>query len=51
MGPNFDVIPKCHPIREYITMVEQACQYLNQGEAEELWAEVKAVLKKAHPKT
>ena len=29
-------------------MEEQACQYLKQGEAEDMQAEVKAVLKKAH---
>ena len=50
-GPNFAEVPKCLPIVEYIATVEQGCQQLKQGEAEELWAEVKAVLKKAQPQS
>ena len=48
-GPNFAITPRCPPIGEYIASVEQTCQNLAQGEAEELRAEVKAVLKKFQP--
>ena len=43
------ISPKSPPIGEYIAAVEQTCQSLVQGEAEELRAEVKAVLKKIQP--
>ena len=50
-GPNFAIIPRNLPIGEYTAVVEQTCQNMAQGEAEELSAEVKAVLKKIqHPK-
>ena len=50
-GPNFAITPRNPPIGEYIAAVEQTCQNMAQGEAEELRAEVKAVLKKIqHPK-
>ena len=45
-GPNFAITPRSPPIGKYIAVVEQTCQNLAQGEAEELRAEVKAVLKK-----
>ena len=48
-GPNFVVTPRSPPIGEYIAAVEQTCQNLVQGEAEELRAEVKAVLKRCQP--
>ena len=48
-GPNFMITPRCPPIGEYIAAVEQTCQNMAQGEAEELRAEVKAVLKKIQP--
>ena len=48
-GPNFSITPRCPPIGEYIAEVEQTCQNLAQGEAEELRAQVKAVLKKIQP--
>ena len=48
-GPNFAITPRYPPIGEYIAAVEQTCQNLAQGEAEELRAEVKAVLKKIQP--
>ena len=48
-GPNFAITPRSPPIGEYIAAVEQTCQILTQGEAEELRAEVKAVLKKCQP--
>ena len=37
------------PIVECVTVVEQICQKLVQGEADELRGEVKAILKKAQP--
>ena len=50
-GPNFTITPRNRPIGEYIAVVEQTCQKMAHGEAEELRAEVKAVLKKVqHPK-
>ena len=50
-GPNFLITPRNPPIGEYIAVVEQTCQKMAHGEAEELRAEVKAVLKKVqHPK-
>ena len=48
-GPNLAITPRSPPIGEYIAVVEQTCQNLAQGEAEELRAEVKAVLKKCQP--
>ena len=33
-GPKFAVVPTCLPIGKYIATVEQACQQLKQGEAE-----------------
>ena len=41
--------PRSPPIGDYIAAVELTCQSLAQGEAEELRAEVKAVLKKIQP--
>ena len=46
-GPKFVIRPKKPPVREYIAAVEQACTRLNQGEADELWIEVKKTIKKA----
>ena len=43
----FAVTPRSPPIGEYIAAVERACQNIEQGEAEELRAEVKAVMKKS----
>ena len=48
-GPNFAITARCPPIGEYIAAVEQTCQNMAQGEAEELRAEVKAVLKRIQP--
>ena len=47
-GPNFTLVPRCLPIGQYIAAVELECQQLKQGEAEELWGEVMAILKKVH---
>ena len=48
-GPNFTITPRSPPIGEYIAVIEQTCQNLAQGEADELRAEVKVVLKKIQP--
>ena len=48
-GPNFTITPRNPPIGEYISAIEQTCQNLAQGEADELGAEVKAILKKIQP--
>ena len=45
-GPNFAITPKSQPIGEYITAVEQTCQSLAQGEADEMRGKIKAVIKK-----
>ena len=48
-GPNFAISPKRPSIGEYITAVEQTCKRISQWEAEEVWTEVKAVIKKMQP--
>ena len=45
-GPNFAVVPKVPPVGEYITAIENVCNQLQQGKAEELRGEIKTVLKK-----
>ena len=47
-GPNFAVTSRSPPTIECVTAIEEICQKLEQGEAEELWGEVKAILKKTH---
>ena len=47
-GPNFAVIAK-PPVSEYISQIEKACQQLDQGKAEELRGETKAILKNIRP--
>ena len=49
IGPNFAITSRSPTTGEYIAVVEQTCQGLAQGEAEELRAEIKAVLKKIQP--
>ena len=46
---NFAVTPRSPPIGEYIAAVKRTCQNMEQGEADEMRAEVKAVMKKSHP--
>ena len=46
-GPKFVIRPRRPPVGEYIAAIEQACNKLNQGEADELQVEVKKTLKKA----
>ena len=48
-GPNFAVTSRSPPIIDCVTAIEEVCQKLERGEAEELRGEVKAILKKAHP--
>ena len=48
-GPNYAIVPRIPPIGEYITAIENVCNQLEQGKAEELRGEVKKVLKKVHP--
>ena len=48
-GPNYAIVPRIPPIGEYVTTIEQVCNQLEQGKAEELRGEVKKVLKKVHP--
>ena len=43
------ITPRSPPIGEYIAAVEQTCQGLAQGEAEEMREEIKAVIKKIQP--
>ena len=45
-GPNYAIVPKVPPVGEYITAIENVCNKLQQGKAEELRREIKTVLKK-----
>ena len=47
--PNFAVTSRSPPIIQCVTAIEEVCQKLERGEAEELRGEVKAILKKVHP--
>ena len=46
LSPNFTVVPRQLPVLEYITAIERTCSQLQQGKAEELRGEIKAILKK-----
>ena len=48
-GPSFALTSRSPPIIDCVTTIEEVCQKLERGEAEELRGEVKAILKKAHP--
>ena len=48
-GPNFAIVPRELTVLEYITSIESTCQQLQQGKAEELRGEIKAILKKTPP--
>ena len=48
-SPNYAIFPRSPPVGEYIVAIENACNQLQQGKAEELLGEIKAVLKKIHP--
>ena len=45
-GPNYAIVPRIPPIGEYITTIENVCNQLEQGKAEDLRGEVKTVLEK-----
>ena len=45
--PNFTVTPRSPPIGECIAAIERICQNMEQGEADELRAEVWVVMKKS----
>ena len=47
-GPNFAVVTK-PPVGKYISQIERVCQQLDQGKAEELRGETKAILKNIRP--
>ena len=44
-GPNYAIVPRCPPVGEYIIAIENVCNQLQQGKAEELRGEIKSVLK------
>ena len=44
-GPNYAIVPRSPPVGEYITAIENICNQLQQGKAEELRGEIKSVLK------
>ena len=45
-GPNYAIVPRSLPVGEYIVAIENVCNQLEQGKAEELRGEIKSVLKK-----
>ena len=47
-GPNFAMVSRSPPVTEYVVVIEQACNKLQQGEAEELRGEVKTIIKKTY---
>ena len=49
MGQVLPLLPRELPVIEYITVLERTCPQLQQGKAEELRGEIKAILKKAPP--
>ena len=48
-GPNFTVTSRSPPTIECVTTIEEICHKMEQGEAEELRGEVKAILKNTNP--
>ena len=48
-GPNYAIVPQCPPTGEYIIAIENVCNQLQQGKAEELRGEIKSVLKNIRP--
>ena len=40
-GPNYAIVPRCPPMGEYIIAIENICNQLQQGKAEELRGEIK----------
>ena len=47
--PNYAIVPRCLPTGEYIIAIENVCNQLPQGKAEELRGEIKSVLKNIWP--
>ena len=47
--PNYAIVPQCPPTGEYIIAIENVCNQLPQGKAEELRGEIKSVLKNIRP--
>ena len=47
-SPNFAIVLRSPPVGEYIVAIENVCNQLQQGKAEELRGEIKSVLKKIH---
>ena len=48
-GPNYAIVPRNPPLGDYIAAIENACNQLPQGKAEELRGEIKSVMKRIHP--
>ena len=42
-SPNFAIVPRRPPVGEYIVAIENVCNQLQQGKAEELRGEIKSV--------
>ena len=49
-GPNFAVVPRVPPVGEYIMAIENMCNQLQQGKAEEFMGEIKTVSKIQAPR-
>ena len=47
-GPNYAIVPRSPPVAEYIMAIENVCNQLQQGKAEELRGEIKSDLKNIH---
>ena len=47
-GSNFAIVLRSPPVGEYIAAIENVCNQLQQGKAEELRGEIKSVMKKIH---
>ena len=47
-GPNYAIVPRSPPVGEYIMVIENVCNQLQQGKVEELRGEIKSVLKNIH---
>ena len=47
-GPNYAIVPRSPPVGEYIMAIENVCNKLQQGKAEELRGDIKSLLKNIH---
>ena len=47
-GPNYAIVPRSPPVGEYIAVIENVCNQVQQGKAEELRGEIESVLKNIH---